>query len=165
MANNPQIGWHLEENSALNDVPLEAAKVAMSENTNTPHELLHTKTIKRQRIGYVLTLTALLMLLGGFALAPFISSGLWLQRALGAAITLLPLLLFTPRAIKRDLRAYQALALLAPIYLFFGGVIWLWQSPYWGLWFCTGATLLETGAILHNFQKRKKKNSASTAKR
>lgn len=116
---------------------------------------------KRQKFGYVLTLTALLMLLGGFSLAPFISAGTGFQKILGSAMTLLPLLLFTPRAIKRDLRAYQALALLAPIYLFFGGVIWLWKAPYWGAWFCAGATLLEIGAILHNYRKRQKRNNSS----
>lgn len=114
--------------------------------------------MKRQGIGYAFTLTALAILLGGFALAAYCSNGTVFQRALGAAMTLLPLLLFTPRAIKRDLRAYQALALMAPVYLFFGGIIWLWHSPWWGAWFCLGAALLEIGTILHNYRKRVRKN-------
>ncbi|SUO95750.1 hypothetical protein [Suttonella ornithocola] len=115
---------------------------------------------KRQKIGYQLTLTGLFMLISGFAMSPLFTHDISLKQAIiGLLITLLPLLAYMPRAIKRESRAYQVLALMAPIYLLFGGIIWLWRDAYFGLWFCLAASLLEVGTILHNFQRRKRKTT------
>lgn len=116
---------------------------------------------RRQRIGYALTLISLTILLGGFMLSPiFAAKDSSLSSILtGMIITILPIAVLAPRAIKRELRAYQNLALLAPIYLFYGGIIWLWRSPLWGALFCSAAITLEIGTILHNYQKRQKKKN------
>lgn len=111
----------------------------------------------RQKTGYILTLAALAALLGVFAWMGATMRGGLLRQGIGAAITLLPLLLFVRGAWRRNLRSYQALALLAPVYLFIGGVVWLWADWRFGLWICAWAVALQTGTILHNFRRRKKK--------
>lgn len=118
---------------------------------------------RRQQTGYYLTLLALMMLVGGYLLTSLPSFSQHPLRAfVGLALTVLPLLLYGLRAIKRDLRAFQVLALLAPVYLFVAGVVWLWASPLWGAWFVFAAILLEIGAILHNYAPRRKKSDLSS---
>lgn len=116
---------------------------------------------RRQRIGYILTLLGLAVLLGAFLISPLFAvtgnSGRRMPLWIGVAISVLPLAVLAPRAIKRDLKAYQSLALLAPLYFFGAGVIWLWRSPWLGALLAAAAIALETGTILHNYQKRPKK--------
>lgn len=111
----------------------------------------------RQRIAYHLTLLAIIVLIGSYASAYYLSGIETTGRLfLGIALTILPLLYYLPSAIKRQRKTYVILALIAPFYLFYGGVIWLWGGSWqWGLWFCTWAVLLEIGAILHNFVPKK----------
>ncbi|UJF24765.1 ABC transporter [Suttonella sp. R2A3] len=112
----------------------------------------------RQQWGYWLTVISAVALLLSYATAVwFFRSESPMQMILGASMTLLPLLLYTPRAIIKQPRAFAALALLAPIYLFFGGVVWIWGRALFGAWLCLWALILEIGAILHNFQKRRHK--------
>lgn len=110
----------------------------------------------RQQWGYQLTVISAAMLLLSYAVALwFFRAESTMQLILGASMTLLPLLLYTPRAISKQPRAFAALALLAPIYLFFGGVVWIWGKPLFGAWLCLWPVILEIGAILHNFKKRR----------
>lgn len=112
---------------------------------------------RRKRIGYGLVVGAVWALIGAFVWMSATMGGSMVQRGIGAAITLLPLLLFVRGAWRRDLRSYQALALLAPVYLFIGGVVWLWADWRFGAWICAWALALEIGAILHNYQRRRKR--------
>lgn len=109
---------------------------------------------KRQKIGYIVTLISLTMLISGYLIYPFINHRSLSQIFVGITLVAMPLLYFSPRAYQKDLKTYQILALAAPIYFFLGGIIWLWNSPWWGLWFCLGAVGLEIGTILHNFRKK-----------
>lgn len=121
---------------------------------------LAPKTQRRKRIGYALTIVSLFALQSAYWFALFIDfKGDWLKSALGAAMTLVPLALLTPPALRRDLKTYQILALLAPWHFFVGGWLWIWGKALWGAWFCTWALLLQMGTILHNYQKRQKKKA------
>ncbi|MDO5091197.1 MAG: DUF2069 domain-containing protein [Cardiobacteriaceae bacterium] len=111
----------------------------------------------RKTLGHRLVIAALALLLLTFAWMGITMQGSLPRRLIGSAITLLPLLLFVRGAWQHDLRSYQALALLAPVYLFIGGVVWLWADWRIGLVICLASLALETGAILHNYQKRKPK--------
>ena len=112
---------------------------------------------RRKTAGYILVLASLMALLGALTWMSVTMQGSWMQRGIGAAITVLPLLVFVVGAVRRDLRSYQALALLAPVYLFIGGVVWLWADWRFGLWICVWSVLMQVGTIVHNYQKRKKK--------
>lgn len=116
-----------------------------------------TSGTNRRKFGHLLAFSALLALIAAFAWMSATMQGSPLQRIAGAAITLLPLLLFLRGTWHRHLRSFQGLALLAPVYLFIGGVVWLWADWRFGLWICIWSVALETGAILHNFQKRNRK--------
>lgn len=112
----------------------------------------------RQKIGYFMTVTALFALLISYAAL------IWLYRTdnpmqilTGALLTLAPLLLFSVRCLRGESRAFAALALLAPIYLLIGGIIWLWDYPWIGAWLCLWSVVLEVGAVLHNYRKRNKR--------
>lgn len=112
---------------------------------------------KRRRIGYVLTIVSLFALQSAYLIALYVDfRGDWFKSALSAAMTLIPLALLTPPALRRDLKTYQILALLAPWHAFVGGWIWLWGKALWGAWFCFWALVLQVGTILHNYQKRRK---------
>ena len=122
---------------------------------------MQTGASRRKTLGHFLTLSALAALLGMFAwMSATMRSGA-MQQFIGAAITLLPLLLFVRGAWRRDLRSYQALALLAPVYFFLGGIVWLWADWRAGLWICSWALVLQVGTILHNYQKRRRKKPQS----
>ena len=88
----------------------------------------------RQKKGFYLTLVAQLALILIY-LAAFVFhwTGNPKQMALGFMLTLMPLLYFLPGVWRRQGKPYAALALLAPLHLFFGGVIWLWGYPLWGI--------------------------------
>lgn len=112
----------------------------------------------REKIGYVLTLGALCGLIVGFVgYALCVYAGRLAQQLWFLTLTAAPLLLCLPRAVSRVRKTYAALALIAPWIFLVGGVIGLWQSWIWAAGFCLGAVSLEVGAILHNYQKRKKK--------
>ena len=115
---------------------------------------------RRKTIGHVLVVAALVALIAALAWMSATMQGSALRQAISAAITLLPLLLFVRGAWQRDLRIYQALALLAPVYLFIGGVVWLWADWRFGLWICAWSVALQTGTILHNYQRRKRKQKS-----
>lgn len=112
----------------------------------------------RQKAAYLTTVLALCALIVSYAVL------IWhyrtdhlMQMVTGGLLTLAPLLLFTRRAWRQERRAFAALALLAPIYLLIGGIIWLWEHPLIGAWLCFWSVLLEVGAIVHNYQKRDKR--------
>lgn len=111
----------------------------------------------RQKIGYGFVLLALFSLFILFLASILFSSLPWTRRLLSALIVLAPLFLFGKGAIKRDLRAYQALALLAPVYFFIGGLIFLWANAYLGYVVMFLSVLLQLGTILHNYQRRRKR--------
>ena len=77
----------------------------------------------RQKKGFYLTLVAQLALILIY-LAAFVFhwTGNPKQMALGFMLTLMPLLYFLPGVWRRQGKPYAALALLAPLHLFFGGV-------------------------------------------
>ena len=58
-------------------------------------------------------------------------------------------------------------ALIAPLHLFFGGVMWLWGQPLWGIPVCILSISLQTGTILHNYDgsRRKARREARKAAR
>lgn len=117
--------------------------------------------MNRKKWGYVLTLSALSILIISYGLAfALYFSGDWFRLALGWAMTALPLILLFPYAFKRVLKAYQILSLFAPWHFLIGGMIYLWDAKLWGTWFIFWSLVLEVGVILHNYQKRKKRQSA-----
>ena len=85
----------------------------------------------RQKKGFYLTLVAQLALILIY-LAAFVFhwTGNPKQMALGFMLTLMPLLYFLPGVWRRQGKPYAALALLAPLHLFFGGVIHCGAFPF-----------------------------------
>ncbi|MDO4435985.1 MAG: ABC transporter [Cardiobacteriaceae bacterium] len=125
---------------------------------------LAPQSAKRRQIGYRLTIISLFALEIAYGWSLYLDfKGDWFKSALSAAMTLVPLLLLTLPALRRDLKTYQILALLAPWHFFVGGWIWLWGKALWGAWFCAWALLLQIGTILHNYQKRKRKKPTKTS--
>ena len=122
----------------------------------------------RQKKGFYLTLVAQLALILIY-LAAFVFhwTGNPKQMALGFMLTLMPLLYFLPGVWRRQGKPYAALALLAPLHLFFGGVIWLWGYPLWGIPICFLSVFLQTGTILHNYDgsRRAARKAARAAKK
>ena len=120
----------------------------------------------RQKKGFYLTLVAQLTLILIY-LAAFVFhwTGNPKQMALGFMLTLMPLLYFLPGVWRRQGKPYAALALLAPLHLFFGGVIWLWGQPWWGAAICFCAVSLQIGTIMHNYDgsRRKARKAARRA--
>jgi ABC superfamily ATP binding cassette transporter (ABC-2 subfamily) len=122
----------------------------------------------RQDKGFYLTLGSQLALVfiygAGFVLH---WTGNLKQMSLGFVLTLLPLLYFLPGVWRRQGKPYAALALLAPLHLFFGGVMWLWGQPLWGIPVCILSISLQTGTILHNYDgsRRKARREARKAAR
>ena len=107
----------------------------------------------RQKKGFYLTLVAQLALILIY-LAAFVFhwTGNPKQMALGW---------------RRQGKPYAALALLAPLHLFFGGVIWLWGYPLWGIPICFLSVFLQTGTIMHNYDgsRRAARKAARAAKK
>ena len=122
----------------------------------------------RQEKGFYLTLFAQLALIIIY-MAAFVLhwTGNFKQMALSFILTLLPLLYFLPGVYRRQGKPYAALALLAPLHLFFGGVIWLWGYPLWGLPICFLSVFLQTGTIMHNYDgsRRAARKAARAAKK
>lgn len=114
--------------------------------------------MRRQQIGLGLVWLALLVLLVSYAL------GLWWTHQhdgrrlfAGGVLLVLPLLYFVAQMFVVRAKTFVALALLAPLYLFYGGVVWIWGDWRFGAWLCGWAVVLQVGAILHNFQRRAKR--------
>lgn len=111
----------------------------------------------RQKAGYLAAIISLSILITSYATLIWLyRTGNLMQMLTGALLTLAPLLLFAYRAVGAERRAFAALALLAPIYLLIGGIIWLWGYPLIGAWLSFWAVVLEVGTILHNYKKRDK---------
>ena len=111
----------------------------------------------RQKAGYLATIISLFILLISYAALIWLyRTGNPMQMLTGALLTLAPLLLFAHRAVRAEHRAFAALALLAPVYLLIGGIIWLWDYPLIGAWLSFWAVVLEVGTIVHNYKKRDK---------
>lgn len=116
--------------------------------------------IHRKRAGYVLVVVSLCALIGALLWMGLRMDAVLPKRLISMAITLLPLLIFVRGAVMANMRSYQALALLAPVYFFIGGVVWLWASAGFGAWICAWALVMEAGAIAHNFRRRSKHRPA-----
>ncbi|MDO4643472.1 MAG: hypothetical protein Q4A74_06495, partial [Cardiobacteriaceae bacterium] len=88
----------------------------------------------RKNTGFVLTLSALILLIILYLSAITLYwTGNGKQMLLSIILTLPPLIYFLPSTWQRRNKTYAALALLAPLHLFLGGVIWLWGHVYWGI--------------------------------
>ena len=103
----------------------------------------------------------------GFYLTLFAQLALIIIYMAAFVLTLLPLLYFLPGVYRRQGKPYAALALLAPLHLFFGGVIWLWGYPLWGIPICFLSVFLQTGTIMHNYDgsRRAARKAARAAKK
>ena len=122
----------------------------------------------RQKKGFYLTLISQSALIIIYTAAIALHwTGNIKQMSLGILLTLLPLLYFLPGVWREQGKPYAALALLAPLHLFFGGVIWLWGYPIWGIPICILSISLQTGTIMHNYDgsRRKARKAARKAAR
>ena len=124
--------------------------------------------MSRQKTGLCLTLASLVALIGIYAAALLLfRTASVLQMFLGVLLTLLPLVYWLPFVWRRQGKAFAVLALFAPLHLFFGGVIWLWGYPLWGIPICFLSVFLQTGTIMHNYDgsRRAARKAARAAKK
>lgn len=121
---------------------------------------------KRSFYAYLLVLCSTLSLIVLYlALHLLYFQGIQARFFLSSGLTYVPLMAVLPWLVKRSLKAYQVVALMAPFHLFIGGLFVLWQSEfdfYWGWCIVLAAFILEVAAIVHNFKKRSRKIKEST---